>query len=387
MKNFVFENPTKIIFGKGSIAKIGQEVKKFGSRVLLVYGKGSIVKNGIYKQVMDALKAAEVDAVDFPGVKSNPVLSLVYEGIAVAHKERVEAVLAVGGGSVIDTAKAIAAGSLAEEDVWDYFSKRIVVEKSLPVLTVLTVSASASEMNPVAVITNEKTAQKFSIRSLHIQPRVSILDPTTLFTLTPEYTAYSAVDAVVHMLEGYLNNSEPDSPLQDRLVEGLIMTIMEKTHIALKSPDAYEARANLMWATTLAFNGLTTAGMGQVGLPVHMMGHSLSALFDVPHGASLSIVLPAWMNYAVGKNPQKLARFAREIFKIGETDDFKAACSGIQHLRTWMSSIGSPVRLQQYGIPGDDLARVVDNACGTAEAWGLKEYSREIIANIFNDAQ
>ncbi|MCX7634513.1 MAG: iron-containing alcohol dehydrogenase, partial [Syntrophales bacterium] len=209
MQNFVFENPTRIIFGKGQIARIGREVVRFGRKVLMVYGQGSIKKNGVYDQTMNSLREAGVEVVEFPGVRSNPVLSHVLKGIALARQQAVEVILAVGGGSVIDTAKTIAAGVRDDGDVWDFFIYKRTIKDALPVLTVLTMSASASEMNAAAVITREEGQQKYSIRSPFIQPRVSILDPEVLYSVGPDYSAYSAVDAITHMLEGYFNNADP----------------------------------------------------------------------------------------------------------------------------------------------------------------------------------
>ena len=384
MQNFIFENPTKIIFGNGTISRIGREVKRFGSKVLLVYGQGSIKRNGIYEQVAASLQEADISIVELPGVKSNPVLSLALKGTELARKEQVDAVIAVGGGSVIDTAKAVAAGVKADHDVWDFFTYKKTVKDALPVLTVLTISASASEMNPVAVITNEESAQKFSIRSPFIQPKTSILDPTVLYTLSPEYSAYSAVDAITHALEGYFNNSEPDSPLQDRLVEAFIMTIIENTEIILKTPTDYNARANMMWSATLAFNGLTTAGMGLVSYPAHMIEHSLSALYDIAHGAGLSIVLPGWMSYILEKNPQKIARLAREIFDVKEINDEKAAAEGVRLLKRWFAGIGSPTSLMDGDIPESDIEKIAENAVELARVWGLKKYTKEVIVEILN---
>ena len=386
MENFVFENPTKIIFGKGCISAIGQEINRYGSRVLLVFGQGSIKKNGIYDQVMNSLRAAGVQAVELSGVKSNPVMSLVYEGIELARREQVQAVLAVGGGSVLDTAKAIAAGVPSAIDIWEYFIRRAQPQSALPVLTVLTIAASASEMNNAVVMTNEKTAQKYSFRSPHVQPKVSILDPTALFTLSREYTAYSAVDAVVHMLEGYFNNTAEECLLQDRMVEGLIRTLMDKAEIALRQPEDYNARAGLMWASTLAFNGLTSAGVGPISLPVHMVGHSLSALYDTPHGASLSILLPAWMQYAMEKKPERFARFACEIFGVSGTDDLAAAREGAARMRAWMKSIGCPTSLRDGGIQPEEIGRISENARGLAITWGLLDYTTEVISGILTAA-
>jgi len=384
MQNFVFDNPTRIIFGKGTIARIGNEVKRFGANVLLVYGQGSIKKHGIYDQVISSLTEANLSIVEFPGVKANPVFSHVLKGIELARSQNINVVLAVGGGSVIDTAKTIAAGVKAEpgDDIWDFFTFKKKIRNALPVLTVLTVSASASEMNPTAVITKEEGAQKFSISSPLIQPRASALDPTVLFSLTAECSAYSAVDVITHLLEGYFNNTEPKSPLQDRLVEGIMKTVMESTEVILKDPQNYNARANMMWSATLAFNGLTSAGMGLISLPAHMIEHSLSALYDIAHGAGLSIIFPGWMKYAVHKKPAKFARLGRNIFDIRETDDPKAAVEGITRLERWFSSIGSPTSLKEAGIPGSDIDRIAENSAALAKLWGLKDYTREVIVEV-----
>jgi len=387
MQNFIFENPTKIIFGQGQISRAGKEVARFGRTVLLVYGLESIKKNGVYDQVTASLREAGLNIVEFPGVKSNPMLSHTLKGIALARERQVEVVLAVGGGSVIDTAKTIAAGVKADHDVWDFFTYKKPIQSALPVLTVLTLAASASEMNAAAVMTREEGLQKFSIRSPHIQPRVSILDPTALFTLLPAYTAYSAVDAITHMLEPYFNNTEPDSRFQDRLVEGLIRTIMESTEIILKEPANYSARADMMWATTWAFNGLTSAGMGLISLPVHMIEHSLSAIYDIAHGAGLSIVLPGWMQYTLDRNARKLSRLAREIFLISEKDERLAAIAGIGQFKAWFAAIGSPTSLKEAGIPNEDIDKIAENAAVLAQVWQLKDYTREVITEILRQCR
>ncbi|MGZ3636104.1 MAG: iron-containing alcohol dehydrogenase [Syntrophales bacterium] len=386
MQNFIFDNPTRIIFGKGAMARIGNEVKRFGTNVLLVYGQGSIKKHGTYDQVISSLKEANLSIVEFPGVKANPVFSHVLKGIELARNENITVVLAVGGGSVIDTAKTIAAGVKAEpgDDIWDFFTFKKKIRNALPVLTVLTVSASASEMNPTAVITKEEGAQKFSITSPLIQPRASVLDPTVLFSLTAECSAYSAVDVITHLLEGYFNNTEPESPLQDRLVEGIMKTVMENTETILKDPQNYDARANMMWSATLAFNGLTSAGMGLISLPAHMIEHSLSALYDIAHGAGLSIIFTGWMKYAVDKKPAKFAQLGRRSFDIRETDDLKAAVEGINRLERWFSSIGSPTSLKEAGIPGSDIDRIAENATALAKLWGLKDYTREVTVEVLH---
>jgi alcohol dehydrogenase YqhD (iron-dependent ADH family) len=268
------------------------------------------------------------------------------------------------------------------DDIWDFFTYKKKIRGALPLLTVLTISASASEMNPAAVITKEEGAQKFSIRSPYIQPKTSILDPTVLFSLSPAYSAYSAVDAITHMLEGYFNNNEPESILQDRMVEGLMKTIMESAERILENPEDYNGRANMMWATTLAFNGLTTAGMGMIALPAHMIEHSLSALYDIAHGAGLSIVLPGWMTWALPKNSARFARLAREIFDVDDRDDTRAGVEGIRLLKQWFALIGSPVSLGEAGIPAADIDGIAENAFALSRVWGLKAYTKEIISEI-----
>ena len=383
MQNFIFENPTKIIFGQGQIKRIGQETARFGKKVLLVYGQSSIKKNGIYDQVISSLSEIDLSIIEFPGVRSNPVLSHAVRGIETAKREGIEVILAVGGGSVIDTAKTIAAGVGADHDVWDFFTYRKTIQSALPVLTVVTVSASASEMNAAAVMTREEGRRKYSIRSLHIQPKVSILDPSVLFTLDRAYSAYSAVDAMTHMLEGYFNNTEPNpSPLQDGMVEGLMKTIMEATETILRHPVDYDARANMMWAATLAFNGLTTAGMGQIALPVHMIEHSLSALYDVAHGAGLSIVLPGWMKSQLPGKAGRFAKLGRDVFGVTAENDEEAARVCIEKLKSWFSMVGSPVSLGEAKIPAHDIEKIADNAAALAQVWGLKSYTKEVITDI-----
>lgn len=386
MQNFTFENPTKILFGKGMIARIGAEAARFGTKALLVYGRGSVKKHGVFDQVVVSLNEAKIPFAEFGGVKSNPVLSHTLKGIEAARNAQADVVIAIGGGSVIDEAKTIAAGVKAApgDDIWDFFTFKKKITGALPVLTVLTLSASASEMNNGAVITNEQGAQKLAINSPFIQPKTSILDPTAQFSLTPQYTAYGSVDIITHMLEGYFNNREPESVLQDRLVEGLMKTVMECTEAVLKDPQNYNARAGIMWSATLGFNGTTTAGMGFVSYPAHMIEHSLSALYDIAHGAGLSIVLPGWMLYAVKKGPAKFARLAREVFGINKSDEMEAALAGIAALKSWFASVGSPVSLKQANIPEGDIDKIAGNAANTAAVWGMKAYTKDVIAEVLS---
>jgi alcohol dehydrogenase YqhD (iron-dependent ADH family) len=382
MNNFNFWNPTRVVFGKATLPLIGEQVRGLGRRVLVVSGQGSARRTGVYDRVLQSLHEARLELVEFTGVKPNPVLSHLRQGIELARREAVEVITAVGGGSVIDEAKAIAVGAVTDVDVWDFFADQARIQQALPVATVLTLAATGSEMNWGAVITNEETQQKFNITSPHLFPKVSILDPTTTFTVPRDYTAYAAVDVIAHVIEGYFTAADRATPLQDRLVEGLIQTIMEAVEIILRTPDDYDARATMMWAASLALNGLTTAGIGLYGFPNHMIAHSLSALYDIPHGAGLSIVMPGWMQYCARQDPTKFAQFAQRVFALCEESPAEAATAGIEILRQWFNKIGSPTTLSAVNIAPGDIDGIAANATMLAGKWRLKTYTKEVIAEI-----
>lgn len=382
MQNFIFQNATKIIFGKKTIPQIGAETAKWGKRVLLVYGRGSIKRIKVYDQVVDSLKAAGLFIIEHGGVRPNPVLSHVRQGITRAREAQADVVVAMGGGSVIDSAKAICAGAMANHDVWDFFQGEKPIQQALPLLSVLTLAATGSEMNGGMVVTNEETREKFGIASRKLIPRVSILDPETTFSVSPTYTVYGGVDAIAHCLEFYFTTSDPYTPVQDRLIEGLVQNVMEGVDRVLIRPDDFDARANLMWCATLALNGLTSAGMGKVGLPMHMIEHSLSALYDVPHGAGLSIVMPAWMAYQAQKTPRKFAQFGRRIFRLDQGGEKQQAIEAISCLKAWFARVNSPVRLSEIKVSETEIPRIAENALHLARVWQLREYSQEIIEEI-----
>lgn len=382
MQNFVFHNPTKIIFGRGSIPAIGPETGILGKKALLVYGRDSIKKNGIYEQVTAALREAGVDFAELPGVRSNPVLSHVQAGIDLAKKHNIEVIVAVGGGSVIDTAKAVAAGALVEHNVWKFFIGKKSITRALPISCVLTLAASGSEMNSGMVITNEEKSHKFGFANRLLFPKVSILDPVATFSVPPDYTAYGAVDAIAHVLEFYFTTRDPDTPVQDRFMEGLIINCMESCNRVLEKLDDYQGRADLMWAATLALNGLTGAGLGMVAFPMHMIEHSLSALYNVPHGAGLSVVIPGWMTYQARKSPARSARFAERVFQVEKAPADKMAAAGIQQLKGWFAKVKSPTSLADINVPESDIPRIADNALELGKVWRIREYSKEIIEEI-----
>jgi alcohol dehydrogenase YqhD (iron-dependent ADH family) len=382
MQNFVFHNPTKIIFGKDTIPLIGSESAAFGKKALLVYGQSSIKKNGIYDQVVHSLKAAGMEIIEHPGVQSNPVLSHVQQGIALAKEHQVDVIVAVGGGSVLDSSKAIAAGTPVEHNVWKFFIGKKSIKKALPLNSVLTLAASGSEMNSGMVVTNEETQQKFGFANKHLHPKASILDPTATFSVPPDYTAYGAVDAIVHVLEYYFTTEEPSVPVQDRFMEGLVINCMDSCDRVLQNLEDYNARADLMWAATLALNGLTAAGLGKASFPNHLIEHSLSALYNVAHGAGLSVVLPGWMKYQAERNPAKFTQFAERVFGFTDGSDTQRANDGITCLQGWFDRVKSPTSLAAIDVPESDIPKIAENAMGLAKIWGMRDYTAERIEEI-----
>jgi hypothetical protein len=385
MQNFVLHLPTKVIFGRETIVNIGPETAAFGRKILLVYGSGSIKENTIYQQVTDSLAKAGLTVIEHPGVRSNPVLSHVRAGIRLAKEHGVEAVVAVGGGSVIDSAKAICAGALVDHDVWLFFKGKRGVKAKLPLTCVLTLAAAGSEMNGGMVLTNEETKHKFGTGGQVLKPEVAILDPTATFTVPPNYTAYGAIDTIAHVLEFYLTTTDPATPVQDRFMEGLVINAMESCRQALAKADDYQARADLMWCSTLALNGLTAAGLGQVGFPMHMIEHSLSALYDVPHGAGLSVVMPGWMTWRAATAPGKFAQLARRVFEVAEEEQSKAAAQGIMLLKNWFGTVMSPISLSDLAIPESAIPTIAENGLALAKVWRLKEYNIDNISAILRN--
>lgn len=383
MQSFIFQNPTKIVFGKDKTHEIGQELSGFAKKVLLIYGKQSIKNNGIYDNVVNSLKNAGINFVEKGNVKPNPSIEFVREGIKIFKDNNLDAVLAVGGGSVIDTAKAIAAGAKVDFDPWNFYSKKDIVQEAFPVACVLTIAATASEMNPSSVITNYETLQKYSCVSQHLYPKVSILDPANTFTVPLNQSVYGAIDTIIHVLETYLNSDDKNIMIVDSLIEGIIKTVVKCIDVIVKEPSNYEARANIMWSSTLALNGIAAVGAGSKKFPMHMIEHSLSAIYDIPHGAGLSIIAPAWMKYRVKKSYEKLAQLAKNIFEFKGPNKKAQAEAAIAAFESWMKRLGAPVRLSQVEIPQSDIDKIARNAFESSRLKGLdNEYSEEIIKEI-----
>ncbi len=381
MNDFTYYNPTKIEFGKDKEKNIGKYIKECGyESVLLVYGTGSIKKSSLYDDTIASLKEAGLTYEELSGVVSNPVISKVRDGVGIAKEKKLQAILGVGGGSVADSVKAIAAGAKYDGDVWDFFIQKAQIKEALPVFTVMTLAATASEMNGNAVITNEDTKQKYSIGTVLVNPVVSVINPHLMATVSDEYLAYSAVDAISHCIEVYFTASEHPK-FNSRIVEAIIKTIMQTTEILLKNPDDYEARGEFAWAATQALNGLAPSGTKGGIFPNHLIEHTLSALYNVPHGAGLSVVIPAWMRWYKDQNTPQFERFAKEVF------DLEGADSAITALESWFSKVGSPVTLQEAGIPKDEIDKMAKNAAETSKLWGLENiYNKDTIKEILQKA-
>ena len=381
MENFTFCNPTQIEFGEGKEKEIGKHLQANGvQKVLLTYGSERIKKDGLFDSVVASLKAHNIAFVELGGIVSNPLLSKVYEGIEVAKANKVDAILSVGGGSVLDSSKAIAAGALYDGDVWDFFLWKASIEKALPIFDIITLAATGSEMNHGAVITNDKTHQKYFIQAPALFPKVSIINPKLQSSVSKEYLVYSASDVIAHCIEGYFTATSHPTFISKQ-IEAIITTVMETTEILIANPNDYNARAEFAWAATCALNGLTHVGVAGMNFPNHMIEHALSAICNVPHGAGLSIVMPAWMHWYLSHNEKQFTRFAKTVFGL---DDAKA---GIDALEAWFHKIGTPTKFSHFNIEEKTLPAVIDNAAGNAVYFGMGEvYTKEVIAQILRSA-
>ena len=381
MFDFTFHNPTKIQFGRGKERNIGLYMREFDAkRTLLIYGSDRIKKDGLFDKVTASLKENGIEFIELGGIISNPVLSKVYEGIELARKFNVDSVLSVGGGSCLDSAKAIAAGALYEGDVWDFFTGKNP-SRALKIFDVITLAATGSEMNSGAVVTNEATKQKFAIHGDVLYPLVSVVNPQLQASVSREYLVYSAADIIAHSIEGYFTAKvQPD--IINLYIEANIKTVMKTTEILLADPDNYDARAEFAWAATMALNGLTYVGTHGYSYPNHMLEHAMSAVVNCAHGAGLAVVMPAWMKWYKSRNLGAFERFAREIFGVNSADEGIAAC------KAWLSKIGAPVSLKAVGIEGETLDEVINLAYDYAVNWRKdKLYAKENIKAIFELAK
>jgi alcohol dehydrogenase len=362
VENFIFQNATKIIFGKGTEAETGRETARFAKKVLLHYGGGSIRKSGLYDRVRRALKEAGVESVELGGVKPNPRLSLVQEGIRLCRQNKIGFVLAVGGGSVIDSAKAIAIGVPYQGDVWDFYTKKVPVKEALPVGVVLTIPAAGSESSNGSVITREEGMFKKDAGGECMRPQFAIMNPELTYSLPPYQTACGAADIMAHVMERYFTRVSAVD-FTDRLCEATLRTIIENVPVALAQPDDYAARAEIMWASTIAHNDLL--GTGRVGdWASHMIEHELSGIYDVAHGAGLAVVFPAWMKHVYKNDINRFARFASRVWGVEPRFDWpeRTALEGIGRTKSFFRDIGLPTSLQELGVKDDRMEEMARKA-------------------------
>lgn len=361
MNNFNFYSPTFFKFGRNTETEVGTLVKRFGgSRVLIHYGGGSVLKSGLLDRVKASLDAENIFHIELGGAQPNPRSGLVYEGIKLSREHNIDFVLPVGGGSAIDSAKAIAIGVPYEGDFWDFYSGKQRIEKALPVGTILTISAAGSEASASSVITNENGMQKRGTLSDLIRPVFSILNPELTTTLPPYQIACGATDMFAHVLERYFTNTK-DVEITDRLCEGIMCAIVNEAPKAVSNPQNYEAQANLMWAGMVAHNDICGVGREQ-DWSSHQMEHELSALYDVAHGAGLAVMFPAWMKYVMNHDVARFAQFATRVFdcEMNTSNPEITAKEGIMKFETFLKSIGMPTRFKELGAKREDIPTLLD---------------------------
>jgi len=385
MKNFNMHMPTKVYFGEGAIKDLSIEIKNHGNRVLMVYGQGSIKRNGIYEDVMAAFELGDITYVELSGVDVNPRLETVNEGVRLCLSENIDFILAVGGGSVIDCSKAIAASVYYAGDPWDLVTYKIMVQKAMPLGVVLTLSATGSELNGNAVISNLETKEKRGFSSEWMWPKFSILDPTYTYTVSPHQTACGIVDTLTHLYEFYFSAKE-DAELSDAMSEAVMATVVKYGKKAITEPNNYEARSNLMWASAVALCGMTNRGKTFEGFN-HAVEHGLSAIYDITHADGLAILAPYWMEYVLDeKNVTRFARFARKVWGVVGEDDMEVAKKGIERTRRYYEYLEMPSRLSHVRIDDTRLEEVIDHAFISDTLGHLKTLRKQDVRRILEAA-
>ena len=384
MKNFEFHVDTKILFGKGQVEKLGNEIKEYTDNILLVYGGGSIKRNGIYDDVLKTLKENNIKVTELSGVQPNPRIESVEEGAKLCKEKKIGGVLAVGGGSSIDCAKVIAAAALYEGNPWDLVIEPKKIKGALPVYSVLTMAATGSEMDRAAVISKMDTNEKYGTHSDYFIPRVSVLDPTYTFTVPPKQTAAGIADIMSHTFENYFNKEE--SYFQGQVALAVLKTCVKYGPIAMKEPENYEARANIMWASSWAINGLLQKGC-EIPWSVHAMEHELSAFYDVTHGEGLAVLTPEWMRHVLTEeNCNRFVEYGREVWGISNKhSDMEAAKEAIQRTQSFFTEdLGMPASLEELGIGEDNLERMAEKAVRSEGVIkGFKNLVKEDVRKIY----
>lgn len=394
MLNFDLYLPTKLIFGVGTIERTGVEAKGLGNKALIVTGKNSSLKNGILERIVQLLTKENIESVIFNKIESNPRNTVIDEGGKIARAEKCDFVIGLGGGSAMDSAKGIAVVAKENGEIWDFvpdgrkIPKRIT--SALPIIEIPTLSASGSEANGGAVITNPKTKEKIFFRSYHLFPKISIIDPSLTITVPPDKTGEGGIDIMCHVLDPYLTNIEPNTPLQERLQESVILTVMENLPMAMEDGKNIEARTNLAWCAVLAVSGFPNFGEN-AGFPMHAIEHPISALYDIPHGRGLSALIPSFMETIIKINPSRLSKFGERIFKIQGKSERNVAKEALKKMVKWLESIGMYTRLKDLDIKKDSFERIADDAIrisgmGKNYLAGFPEINKEEIIKILNRA-
>jgi len=384
MNNFNFYSPTYFVFGKNRESEAGKYVKRFGgSKVLIHYGGGSVIKSGLLDRVKASLTEENISFAELGGVVPNPRSGLVYEGVEICKREKIDFILAVGGGSAIDSAKAIAIGALYDGDFWDFYTGKRV-ENALPVATILTISAAGSEGSTGSVITHEDGMLKRAANSEALRPVFSVLNPELTCSLPAYQTACGATDMMAHVLERYFTNTK-DVEITDRLCEAVLLTVIKEAPKALANPNDYEARANIMWAGTVAHNDICGVGREQ-DWSTHQIEHELSGLYDVAHGAGLAVMFPAWMKYVMKHDVMRFAQFAVRVW--GCEMDFQhpenTAKEGILKFEQFLTSIGMPIRFSELGAKAEDIPTLAKTmGLGTGTLGSFVKLTTEDVTKIY----
>ncbi|WP_291256458.1 iron-containing alcohol dehydrogenase [Fusobacterium sp.] len=384
MYKFVYNIPTKVYFGSDQLSKLGKEIKKLGDRVLICYGGGSIKRIGLYDQVLEELKKEELEIFELSGIEPNPRVISVNAGADICKKEKIDVLLAIGGGSVIDCTKAIAAATYYEGDAWDIVTKKVPVTKCLPIVTILTLAATGSEMDAGGVIRNMETNDKIGVASPLMQPKVSFLDPKNTYTVSSYQTACGSVDILSHIIETYFN-TEGSMYMLDCFMEGMMKSVVKYAPIAMKDPENEEARANLMWTSSWAINGFVRSCQ-HCSWSCHSMEHQLSAYYDITHGLGLGIVTPRWMRYILDEeNAQRFRNFAVAVFGVdSKLDNMSAALEGIKRFEEFLFvELGLTSNLKELGIDRTHFDIMAEKACGNGILKGFKELNKEDIKRIY----
>ncbi|WP_310549696.1 iron-containing alcohol dehydrogenase [Paenibacillus glufosinatiresistens] len=383
MRNFEFYNPTKLIFGKDTLEALKTEVPKYGKKVLLVYGGGSIKRNGLYDRTLSLLSEIGAEISELAGVEPNPRLSTVHRGVELCREKGIELILAVGGGSVLDCAKAVAVGAKYEGDMWDFVDRKAAPQGALPLGTVLTMAATGSEMNNGSVITNEKTQEKMGWGSVHAYPAFSILDPVNTYSVPRDQTIYGVVDMMSHVLEHYFHQ-DANTPVQDGFCEALLRTMMEAGSKLVNDLENYELRETILYCGTMALNGMVSMGFAG-DWATHNIEHAVSAVYDIPHGGGLAILFPNWMKHNLDVNPARFRQLAVNVFGVdaaGKTDR-EAGLEGIEALSRFWTSIGAPSRLADYDIDDSQIGAMADKAVKFGPFGNFSKLQREDVIEIY----